>query len=216
MKSATIRAWAAIAISLNCHLTTFIRVFHCILDYLDLDDVARLSGANHETHTMCTKYVPMVSEMTLDSLQHRRCPHEESIPSMETPTGYIIYTPISCGSVDKSSVLEGYCARHLTYHICEDCGTVRDVLDETEACADEGGLGCCYKWVCRLEDGGCPPLQCWSCYAYHDVVSMYRYTEGKDLLCDACVQEHGVADRFQPCVVWYGLSLEEAARRRGW
>ena len=196
-------------------------VFHCILDYLDLDDVARLSGANRDIHGICTEYVPMVSEFTLDSLQHRRCPHEESIPSMETPTGYIVYTPIPCGYVDKSSVLEGYCARHLTYHICEDCGTIRDVLDETEACDDEWG-GCCYKWVCRLEDGGCPPLQCWSCYAYHDVVSMYRHRtdrghkDKKDLLCDACVQEHDVADMFTPCVTWYGLSLEEVARRRGY
>lgn len=187
---------------------------HGVLDHLELDDIARLSGANRDIHTMCADYVPMVSEFTLNSLQHRHCRHQERVPPVKTPTGYVEPAPESCRVVDKSSVEHGYCTRHLETHTCWDCGTVRDELDKEDACADNG---CCYKWICRLEDGGCVSLQCWSCHAYHDVVSMYKYRGAeKDLLCDACVQEHNVADAFEPCVTWWGLSLEEAERRRGY
>ena len=191
-------------------------VFHTVLDHLELDDIARLSGANRDVHTMCTEYVPMVSEFTLDSLQHRRCRHEEPLPSVETPMGRITPVPEQCMTVDKSSVEHGYCRRHLEAHTCWDCGTIRERLDNEDACADGG---CCYKYVCCLEDGGCVPLQCWSCHFYYDVVSMYKYCDSEDRadrLCHECVQEHSVADLFTHCVTWYGLSLEEAERRRGY
>lgn len=197
--------------------TLYPDVFYTVLDYLKLDDIARLSGANRDVHAMCTEYVPMVSELTLDSLQYRHCRHQERAPPVKTRTGHIASVPESCRTVDKSSVEHGFCRMHLDNHTCWDCGTVREELDRTEACADE--LGCCYKWVCRLEEGGCVSLQCWSCQAYHDVVSMYKYSgpeNRKDRLCDDCVQEHDVADLFTPCFSWWGISLEEAQRRRGY
>ena len=189
-------------------------VFYSMLDHLELDDIARLSGVNREIHDMCTDYVPMVSELTLAGLQHRRCLHTVPLPILQTTTGSTItLMPEQCMGVDKSSVEHRYCRGHLEHHTCWDCGTIREELDKEGACADSG---CCYKWVCRLEDGGCPPLQCWSCHAYHDVVDMYKYCGAeKDLLCHACVQELDVADTFVSCVTWYGLSLEESERRYG-
>ena len=170
-------------------------VFHSILDYLELDDIARLSGVNREAHAMCTDYVPMVSEFTLNTLQYRHCLHQKTLPSLQTPE--------PCRKVDKSSVEHGYCKEHMGKHVCWDCGTVRKVLDKVVACAD--GEACCYKWVCCLEDGGCVALECWSCLSYYDVISMYKYSGvEKDLLCNQCVQEHDVADMFLPCVTWYG------------
>ena len=193
--------------------TLYADVFYTVLDWLELDDIARLSGANCDVHTMCTEYVPMVSEFTLDSLQCRRCNHKELLPSVPTTTGYITPIPEQCTAVDKSSVNHGYCGWHLERHTCWDCGTVREELDKEGACAHDE---CCYKWVCRLEDGGCVSLQCWSCHAYHDVIDMYKYCGvEKDLLCYACVQEHDVADTFVSCVTWYGLRLEELERRYG-
>lgn len=179
-------------------------VFHTVLDHLELDDIARLSGANRGVHTMCTEYVPMVSEFTLDSLQHRHCLHREAMPSVETSTGRIIPVPEQCTTVDKSSVLHGYCRRHLEAHTCWDCGAIHEALDRDNACADEEG--CCYKYVCCLEDGGCVPLQCWSCHAYHDVISMYKYCgveNRQDRLCHACVHEHNVTDMFVSCLTWH-------------
>lgn len=196
--------------------TLYSDVFYCILDYLELDDIARLSGTNHETHTICTEYVPRVSELTLDTLQYRYCIHQESLSPIRTSTGYVIFAPEQCRTVDKSSIEYKYCKNHIEKHTCSDCATIREQLDKEDACADGG---CCYKFICRLEDGGCTPLQCWSCKAYHDVISMFKYIgpeNRKDRLCHDCVHQHNVTDLFVSCITWWGLSLEEAQRRRGY
>ena len=174
-------------------------IFYCILDYLELDDIARLTSMNRDIRTMCTEYVPMVSEFTLHSLQHRNCLHRSSQPEQ-------------CTVVDKFSVEHGYCRTHLTCdHTCYDCGTIRDQLEEEEACVNDD---CCYKFVCRLEDGGCVPLQCWSCLSYYDVLTVYKYSgweDRKDRLCHECVQEHGVTDLFIPCMTFHagGIRRED-------
>jgi hypothetical protein len=188
-------------------------VFHTVLDFLELDDIARLSSMNHTIHDMCTEYVPMVSEFTLNTLQTLHCLHIEQPYRVPTSSGYITPLPIPCTKVDKSSVEHRYCRIHMDHHVCWDCGTMRAELEQSAACVNNG---CCHKYICRLEDGGCPPLQCWSCLSYYDVLSLYKYTgKEKDLLCHECVQEHQVADVFVPCVTWYGISEEEAERRYG-
>ena len=187
-------------------------IFYLILDFLELDDIARLSSMNRSIRDRCTEYVPMVSDFTLDTLQYSSCHHISQLPRIPTTLGYIMPSPEYCIKVDKSSVEHGYCHVHMEEHTCWDCGTIRENLEKEDACADGG---CCYKYICSLEDGGCLSLQCWSCLSYHDVIMMYKYTgEERDRLCQECVQKKDVADVCVPCVTWYEIS-EEAERRYG-
>jgi hypothetical protein len=164
------------------------------LDFLELDDIARLSSMNRGIHDMCTNYVPMVSEFSLASLQHRTCQH------------------LSCHEVDKASVEDGYCKQHIHQHTCEDCHFIRANLDTTESCVE----GCCYKSVCQIEDGGCPPLQCITCHEYYEIFDLYKNVyKQNESICHECVQWERHTHLFTPRVTWFGISHEEWQNRLG-
>jgi hypothetical protein len=169
-------------------------VFNCVLDFLELDEIARLSTMNRSIYDMCTGYVPMVSNESLSTLRHRTCHHS------------------SCQQADKSSVQSGYCKKHIDQHTCEDCHTVRAELDKVEACVE----GCCEKSVCRLEDGGCPPLQCIDCKEYYEIFELYKNIyRHHESVCHHCYLWQRHTYIFSPRVTWHGLSHEEWQNRLG-
>lgn len=182
----------------------YIDVFLTMVDFLEYDDVARLSTVNKHTHDMCDSYVQHALGVPVRDLTHFACTH---VIDKQTRR--------QCSRVDTVSIEYSYCRYHYDEHTCWDCGRFQESLGLARACADPEG--CCYKSVCRTPEGWleCAPLPCSGCGALKATEELQRRSDATDLMvCDDCALDAPGITYF-PVIYWHGPSQEEYEERYG-